>query len=209
MPQKKDDRRTAYSKKMIRESLYSLMKEKPLNKITVTEICRMADVNRSTFYAYYTDIYDLHQQIIKEYYEKQKIITSYTKHILMSKPDMRELTVDDYYDFTYFYLQTVKENKDLYKFIFNQNSSSAIHINFGKVYYKILKEVLQKNATEKELNAFAHSFTFVNGGTTGIIISWIHQNCTEPVESLARYVSYYYYGIFNAYKDLHKIEKEK
>ena len=66
---KRDDRRAAYSKKMIRESLYELMKTKPLNKITVKEICETADVNRSTFYAYYMDIYDLHQKITKEFFD--------------------------------------------------------------------------------------------------------------------------------------------
>ena len=73
MPEKREDRRTQYSKRVIREALYELMQEKPLNKITVTEICALADVNRSTFYAYYTDIFNLHESIIKEFYTVQKL----------------------------------------------------------------------------------------------------------------------------------------
>ena len=51
------DRRTKYTKSVIRQALFDLLKEKPLNKITVTDICKMADINRSTFYSYYEDVY--------------------------------------------------------------------------------------------------------------------------------------------------------
>ena len=35
------DRRTKYTKSVIRQALFDLLKEKPLNKITVTDICKM------------------------------------------------------------------------------------------------------------------------------------------------------------------------
>ena len=68
METKRDDRRTQYSKRVIKESLLELLQEKPLNKITVKELCDRADVNRSTFYAYYTDIYELHRKMVKEFF---------------------------------------------------------------------------------------------------------------------------------------------
>ena len=43
------DRRTKYTKSVIREALFDLLKEKPLAKVTVTDICKLADINRSTF----------------------------------------------------------------------------------------------------------------------------------------------------------------
>ena len=58
------DRRTKYTKSVIRQALFDLLKEKPLNKITVTDICKMADINRSTFYSYYEDVYALLTQMI-------------------------------------------------------------------------------------------------------------------------------------------------
>jgi AcrR family transcriptional regulator len=59
MKEKKDDRRIRYTKKVIRESLIHLLSQKPIAEITVKEICELADVNRSTFYAHYKDPYDL------------------------------------------------------------------------------------------------------------------------------------------------------
>lgn len=37
--------------------------KKPINKITVREICERAGVNRSTFYAHYLDVYDLFERV--------------------------------------------------------------------------------------------------------------------------------------------------
>lgn len=44
-----NDRRTTKSKDAIRTCFLSLLKEKKLNKITVAEICRMADIGRAPF----------------------------------------------------------------------------------------------------------------------------------------------------------------
>ena len=39
----------------MKDALLELMETKPFEKIKVTDVCAAADVNRSTFYAYYTD----------------------------------------------------------------------------------------------------------------------------------------------------------
>ncbi|WP_322173015.1 TetR/AcrR family transcriptional regulator [Acutalibacter caecimuris] len=41
-------------------------KNKPVSKITVREICEMAEINRSTFYAHYTDVYDLFEKVERQ-----------------------------------------------------------------------------------------------------------------------------------------------
>ena len=53
------DRRVKFTKMVLRESLLELMREKPIGEITVTELCKNADVNRGTFYTYYKDPMDL------------------------------------------------------------------------------------------------------------------------------------------------------
>ena len=64
-----DNRRVKMTKRMMKEALIDLMDQKPLEKITVTEICKSADVNRSTFYAYYEDISALMLEIEDEVLE--------------------------------------------------------------------------------------------------------------------------------------------
>ena len=63
-----EDRRIQKSKDAIQNSFFELLKEKSLNKITVAEICRMANVGRGTFYLHYMDVYDLYDKIEGELY---------------------------------------------------------------------------------------------------------------------------------------------
>ena len=58
MERKKAEYRSAIrSKRMIKQAFLSLIKEKDISKITVTELVERADLNRATFYAHYPDIY--------------------------------------------------------------------------------------------------------------------------------------------------------
>lgn len=59
------DRRIRKTKKALREALASLLTEKELSSITVSELAEKADIHRGTFYAHYQDVYDLFDQIEK------------------------------------------------------------------------------------------------------------------------------------------------
>ena len=54
------------SKKLINEALADLLTEKPLDKITVTDVVTRADINRGTFYAHYKDIPDVVDHLIHQ-----------------------------------------------------------------------------------------------------------------------------------------------
>ena len=59
----KGNRRIIYTKKVIRDSLVELLQDKDIHQITVTDICKKADINRGTFYTHYKDAFDLLQSI--------------------------------------------------------------------------------------------------------------------------------------------------
>lgn len=52
------------SKRMIIDSLADLLQDKPLDKITVTDVVNRAQINRGTFYAHYADIPDVINYLI-------------------------------------------------------------------------------------------------------------------------------------------------
>ena len=58
------------TKRMLADAMIELMGKKPINRISIKEICELADVNRSTFYAYYTDIFMLLTSIENEFISK-------------------------------------------------------------------------------------------------------------------------------------------
>ncbi len=47
------------TKQALAASLKQMLKKKPLDKITIRDICEGCDVNRQTFYYHFQDIYDL------------------------------------------------------------------------------------------------------------------------------------------------------
>lgn len=49
----KENQRVKVTKRMLKDSLLQLLKEKDLDEITVTELCARAQINRTTFYRYY------------------------------------------------------------------------------------------------------------------------------------------------------------
>ena len=60
------DLRIKKTKRAIRSAFYELIKEKPLEKITVREITERAEINKTTFYAHYETVYDLVDQLEQE-----------------------------------------------------------------------------------------------------------------------------------------------
>ena len=53
------DRRIINTKKKLTNTLLLIIKEKSIQDITVLELCKRADINRTTFYKYYKDVDDL------------------------------------------------------------------------------------------------------------------------------------------------------
>ena len=56
---RKTDARIRYTQRILKESFLTLLKQKPVNKITVKEVCEIAELNRATFYAHYSDCFAL------------------------------------------------------------------------------------------------------------------------------------------------------
>ena len=66
----KNDIRSRYTKNTIMRVFIELVKVKPVEKITVKEVCEKAQINRSTFYKYFLDCYDVLEQLENAALEK-------------------------------------------------------------------------------------------------------------------------------------------
>lgn len=72
---KGDNRSVRHTKKRIKEGLIELMREKPIQNISVKELTEHIDLNRGTFYFHYRDIYDLLNQLEDELLDElQKVL---------------------------------------------------------------------------------------------------------------------------------------
>ncbi len=63
---KKTDLRVIKTKKRIKQVFLELIGKKELKKITVTELARLAEINKGTFYLHYKDIYELYSEVTRE-----------------------------------------------------------------------------------------------------------------------------------------------
>lgn len=63
--EKKEDNRIVRSKRDLRNAFMELIKDQPFEKISVTDICKEAMINKMTFYKHYQDKYALLDDCIK------------------------------------------------------------------------------------------------------------------------------------------------
>ena len=57
------DLRTRYTRQVITDAFLQLLRQKSVERITVKEVCALAQINRSTFYRQYRDCFDLMDQL--------------------------------------------------------------------------------------------------------------------------------------------------
>ena len=112
----KTDARVKYTKMVLKKALLELMQHKPINKITVKEVCERAELNRATFYAHYSDCFDLLESIEEELFEQfERSMQSYIRSF-----DIAGL-VDGLY-------RIVQENETVCRvLLFGRHSAALIH----------------------------------------------------------------------------------
>lgn len=163
------DRRTKYTKTVIRQALFELLNEKPINKITVTDICKLADINRSTFYSYYEDVYALLTQIQNEMFE----------NIVFT------LNTEDWFNQI---LKLVDANRDLCQVLIGPHGDSSFIRQLFYLGYdnsmRVWHEMYPK-ATESELD---YSYAYLASGMIGILENWIGSGYKQSIDEVGRLI---------------------
>ncbi|HBN85307.1 MAG TPA: TetR/AcrR family transcriptional regulator [Clostridiales bacterium] len=70
MAKETENRSVRNTKRRLKESLMTLLKEKPAPDITVKDLCELADINRGTFYYHYTDIFDMIKKVEEDFFNE-------------------------------------------------------------------------------------------------------------------------------------------
>lgn len=68
----KDSQRTIITKRMLKEGLLRLLKTKPLDKISIAELCRESGINRTTFYRHYEVPKDILKEMQTEFIKEMR-----------------------------------------------------------------------------------------------------------------------------------------
>ena len=175
--QTKENRKTRYTKMVLRESLMELMKTRPISAINVKEICAYADISRSTFYTHYKDQYDLLKKteeetirFIDNIHNKYSFYKNGTRESLQMLEEILKYIADN--------------NKSIYV-LFSENGD----INFQKAIFSTMyqKNVL-KSLTDKlpDEQTRQYYYLFIVTVSLGIIYHWIKCGMDKSIKELAQ-----------------------
>lgn len=168
------DRRVKYTKKVIKDTFLKLLNEKEIKKITISEICQLADINRATFYHHYLDIYDLLDSIAKDFEEE-------LKNAYIPKTD-KEKTI---FHFSKAMLSVFIQNKELVKILFNTNNNIYSLNNILEVAYEKCRERWTKDIPNISTEEMEYATIFIFNGALGIINYWIQNDFDKNIDDLA------------------------
>ena len=165
-------------------ALISLLKEKPFDYITVSEICSKAGVNRSTFYLHYETIGDLLEETTR--YVLDDFLTYFTEDIKSSVENLRNSKLEELFfirsEYLVPYLTYVRDNKEIFVTVlyhFKTFNFDDIHKNmFEYIYIPVLDRF---GISEEERN---YVMMYYLNGIMAIITEWIKEDCRKPIEDI-------------------------
>lgn len=167
----KNNKRRRNSVEKIEKIFIELLQNKEIQQITVADICKRAELNRSTFYANFIDIYDLADKL------RDKLERDFGE--LFS---VRENTraMDSVKMFTH-----IKENQLFYKTYFKlgyDNKNCVLIYNADEAW---------KHFEDKNI---AYHIEFFRSGLNAIIKMWLDNGCKESPEEMAQVLVSEYKG---------------
>jgi AcrR family transcriptional regulator len=175
MNSQKIDRRVKYTKHLLEHSLVELMQKYPISKISVKTLCEAADINRSTFYAHYTDQYDLLHQL------EQEVIIELEKHV--SKQVFLEQTEETVQVMIQILIYIAK-NADLFKVLLSENGDTAFQRDIMILAQKKPISDLRNNKNI-DVRTSEYLQSFVITGALSLVQKWLQDGIVESPETMA------------------------
>ena len=171
----KTDARVRYTVHMIQNVFLELLKEKPVAKITVKEICEHAEINRSTFYKHYQDVYDLMEKLENEAVEAfEKLLDSYVQNETV--PALVTL------------LTSLRENRELLLPLLANSSNDDFMKRLTDACSGYALSPLTPEADYTSNPKQAAVYAYLAGGTSGIISNWLETGTQEPPQQVAELI---------------------
>ena len=151
-----------------------LLEKKPIETITIYELCDTAQINRTTFYKYYGSQYGLLSDIEKDHFGKLEELLS-------------ERGVDSE-DILCKVLEALHEDEKNYKILINalpDKDFSAKLFNLPAIRMQIEKNIPETFSTRER----EHLCLFFYQGGYAIIREWLNREDREPPKTLAAFLN--------------------
>lgn len=173
---KKNNKQFQGSAMRMEKAMLELINTTLFEKITVRLICERAGVNRSTFYAHYTDIYDMIGQL--EANLKKELVSDYP-----ASGNVVPLSLESFIPF----LKFVCKHRDFYQIILRTKRELPLQHWFEPLWNQTILPLCAKAGITSE-NEMLFYFAGFQAGFTMILKRWLEQGCTESVEDMAKII---------------------
>lgn len=160
-----NNKRKRESQEKIENVFVQLMQTKEINEISVTDICKKTNLNRSTFYANYLDIYDLADKIRDKLESEVENLYREEKKNSHNSKDFLKL------------LKNIKENQIFYRTYFKLNMDKNIKIGQYEYDYHLAKKIYEDKYIEYHIEFFMAGFN-------AIVKKWLYNGCKETPEEM-------------------------
>lgn len=171
----KNNRRRRESMARMEKALIELLQTRELHQITVSDICKTCGLNRSTFYANYTDIYDLADKI-REHVEEEI-------NLLYEAERTQGFNSNDYLKL----FRHIRDNQLFYRTYFKLGYDNQFKIKYYDVH---------QAERHFENQHIGYHIEFFRSGLNAIIKMWLADGCRETPEEMDAIIRSEYQGRF-------------
>ncbi|AKP03926.1 TetR/AcrR family transcriptional regulator [Companilactobacillus pabuli] len=163
---KKEDQRTKITKEIFRRTLISLLETENLNRISVTELCKRAELSRATFYTYYIDIFDLFEKIENSVYEK---LEQFLKEHDSNASRLEKI------------VEYVGEHNRLFSVLLNVDGSS----NFKRSIMKLTRSFAGSDDKSERSNIHDYIEDYAVDGSISVLLHWLQNGKKESPQTIS------------------------
>lgn len=167
MNNEKKDRRIRKTEKQLLDGLTYLMQTKSINDITVRELSDIVDINRSTFYLHYQDIYDMIEHI------EDNLIEQFTQTLNSNHKRNGELTEQEFKKVMVSIFEFLLQNRTICKALIGHNGDIKFLNKINEIISERIQELLRNYASNKysdtDLELVKHYFV---SGCIGLVQCW-------------------------------------
>lgn len=170
------DKRIFRTRRLLRDALTELMKEKGFEGITVRDLTEKAEINRGTFYLHYRDKYDLLEQSEEEILQEIKAITpGINPNIALTYTNQAEPFPIIVKLFEFF-----QENASFMKVVLGPKGDPSFQVKLKNMIKKIfLQNLAQLFNPEEMLVPVEFFLSYVTSAHLGIIQHWLENGMEQ------------------------------
>jgi len=175
-------------------ALISLLKKKPFDYITVSEICEMAGVNRSTFYLHYETVGDLLDETTR--YLLDDFLSYYSTNTQSIAFNLMECELNDLVftcdKYMSPYLSYIKDHKEVFGTALLHKKTLGLEDVYDQMFKGIFNPILER--FHYSPNNRQYVMMYYLNGINAIVSEWIRNGCDKSIQEISEIITICIYG---------------